>query len=69
MVIRITIMVIVMVEVVVVILQIVQLIILRPRSTVLSIILQRKSPYDLMKRPNIKETIEALMPYTGESTQ
>ncbi|XP_031561382.1 transducin beta-like protein 3 isoform X2 [Actinia tenebrosa] len=33
-------------------------------QTVLSIILKSKSPYDLMERPNIKETIEAILPYT-----
>ena len=49
--------------------QLVQLIMLPLRCTVLSIILRKKSPYDLMKHPNIKETIEALMPYTGEATR
>ena len=33
--------------------------------SVLSIILRSKSPYDLMDRPNIKDTIEALIPYSG----
>ena len=32
---------------------------------VLSIILKSKTPYELMNRPNMKETVEALIPYSG----
>lgn len=38
-------------------------------QTVLSIILRSKSPYDLMDRPNIKDTLEALIPYSEKHFQ
>ncbi|EDO32893.1 predicted protein [Nematostella vectensis] len=34
-------------------------------QTVMSIILRSTSPYELIDRPNMKDTIEALLPYTG----
>lgn len=33
---------------------------------VLSIILKSKSPFELMNKPNMKDAIEALIPYSGE---
>ncbi|KAK3738537.1 hypothetical protein QZH41_012049, partial [Actinostola sp. cb2023] len=33
-------------------------------QTVLSLIFKTKSPYELIERPNMKDTIEALLPYT-----
>lgn len=38
-------------------------------QTVLSIILKSKSPYDLMNRSNMKDTIEALLPYSEKHFQ
>lgn len=34
--------------------------------SVLSIILRNNSPYDLMKKKNIKDTMEALLSYSGQ---
>ena len=33
---------------------------------VLSIILKSKSPFELMNKPNMKDAIEALIPYSGK---
>ncbi|XP_073250807.1 transducin beta-like protein 3 isoform X1 [Porites lutea] len=38
-------------------------------QTVLSIILKNKTPYELMNRPNMKETVEALIPYSEKHFQ
>jgi len=38
-------------------------------QTVLSIILKSKSPYDLMNRPNMKDMVEALIPYSEKHFQ
>ena len=35
--------------------------------SVLSIILRNNSPYNLMKKKNIKDTMEALLSYSGQS--